>query len=51
MDVGLATYHKTTMEGLVNLYKEEYAKMKDITKYNQFIYETIQYNSRILQDK
>ena len=49
MDVGLATYHKTTMEGLVNLYKEEYAKMKDITKYNPFIYETIQYNSRMLQ--
>jgi len=50
MDVGLATYHKTTMEGLVNLYKEEFAKMKDITKYNPFIHETIQYNSRMLQD-
>jgi hypothetical protein len=50
IDAGLGAYHKTTIEGLVDLYKEELAKMKDITNYIYFIHETIKYNSRMLQD-
>ena len=49
IDAGLGAYHKTTMEGLVDLYKEELAKMKDITNYIYFIHETIKYNIRMLQ--